>query len=60
MPASFYAVQPTAFVLTYESATRIAGAANNGLPRGVFPVEFRDADDLQGFYTLYLQIEVLP
>ena len=55
-----WAYRPPVQVMTFERASTLAASANNGLPRGVFPVEFRDADALRGLYTLYFQIELLP
>jgi hypothetical protein len=57
---SYYAAQPSLLIFTYDHALRLANAANNGLPRGVFPLEFRDAQQLQGLYTLYFQVEIVP
>lgn len=56
----YWAYRPPLQVLTYERASTLASSANDGLPRGVWRVTFRDANELRGFYTLYFQIEMLP
>ena len=53
-----YVFRPPVLVLTYEKASLIA-QSNNGLGRGVIQVEFRDDDELQGSYSLYIQVEML-
>lgn len=57
---AYYAFDPRALVLTYDSAVRIATSNNNGLGLGVIPLSFRDDDTLRGLYTLYIQVERLP
>jgi hypothetical protein len=54
-----YGYLPTALVLTYDAAARIAGT-DVGRGPGVVEVRFRENDDLRGDYTLLLRIEPVP
>ncbi|MCA1592612.1 MAG: hypothetical protein LC754_08190, partial [Acidobacteria bacterium] len=57
---AYYAFDPPALVLTYDSAMRIATSNNNDLGFGVMQLDFHDAAALRGIYSLYIQVERLP
>jgi len=54
-----FSFTPLVLVLTYDAAMHFA-RINSRFGRGVLEVRYRDDGDLEGFYSLFLQIEVLP
>jgi hypothetical protein len=56
---AYYVFNPQYLVLTYEAAELMARSNNNGLGPGVIKLVFRDDDQLQGVYSLYIQVEML-
>lgn len=55
-----YGYQPEALVLTYDAADRIARTVTPGRGAGIIQLNFTDHPDLQGNYTLFIQVERVP
>ena len=55
----YYAVDPYALVVTYDSAMHLA-TFSSSLGRGVMQLDFRDDDRLRGLYSVYIEVEQLP
>jgi len=53
---SYYSFVPEVLVLNYELAQELSQGNFNGAV-GVLAINYRDADELRGDYTLYLKIE---
>jgi hypothetical protein len=51
---------PKRILLTYDLAVQAVASTRDGLGPGIFKLAYRDHPDLEGVYTLYLQIEPVP
>lgn len=54
----YFDYSPLGIYLTYENANAIR-FSDYGYGLGILPVRFKDPADMQGDYTLYLQVEVV-
>jgi hypothetical protein len=52
--------RPQSLVLTYDGVERLFAQQVGALPLGVYPIEYRDAPQWWGDYTLYIKVEHLP